>query len=98
MGDNRNKLITRMHAVSEDVKKAIRHELALAINSQLVFCSRKSNHPDDAHNYLVLAYNAKQGNYTVICYNAQTDGLYWGHYSLSFKEAITLFAQDIWSA
>jgi len=47
---------------------------------------------DEERDYFfkVLAYNSLDHNYTVWSYRSDLDNLFWGHYNLSFKDAISL--------
>lgn len=47
---------------------------------------------DEERDYFfkVLAYNSLDHSYTVWSYRSDLDNLFWGHYNLNFKDAISL--------
>lgn len=96
MGNTGNTRNNSMHMVSKEMQQEIRNELRKALGVSLVFVCHKSNHPEDDFNYLVMAYNKTTKKYVVICYNAQTSGLYWGHYDMTFKDAMACMADAVW--
>ena len=65
-----------------------------------VFICRKSEHPDDAHLFLVLAerrYSPSETSYTVWVYNSSTNTLQCGAYALTFSTALKNMSERLWN-
>lgn len=84
-----------MHSVSTAVSTAAKNELA-KMGYKLVFICHHSNHPDDKHTFDCIGYNASTNDYAKLGYNSESGGLYWGHYHISFVQAMVLLANDLY--
>ena len=65
-----------------------------------VLISRKSNHPDDTHLFLVLAEQRRSSSeisYIVWTYNKYTDSLNSGAYGLAFPAALKNMSERLWN-
>lgn len=84
-----------MHSVPTAVKAGAKGELS-KLGYKLIFICHHSNHPDDKHTFDCIGYNASTNDYAKLGYNSESGGLYWGHYHLTFAQAMLLLANDLY--
>lgn len=64
-----------------------------------VLIIRKSNHPEDAHLFLVLAEsrrNPDKPDYLVWTYNESSDSMNYGAYDLTLGAAFSVMSERVW--
>ena len=77
--------------IPEDVRKAIEAEVKSVSPDYEVVNFIRYKHPDDNYLYRVVAENAEKDTYTYWdCFNTCTGSLNYGHYDISYPEAMKL--------